>query len=112
MLKEQQRMDFIKAQEEDRRKIEQKEKEEETKQKQEEEKRNYEQTRKELAQSKKKELPPEPTEGNSKPWTICYVKLKNCISHLIFPIKLFDNFNLYLHKFYYFYIKLFLNNIF
>lgn len=69
-LREQQRIDFLKAQEEDKKKEELKQKEQQEKIKIEQEKIKieqekiiYEQTRKEIARSKKNELPPEPKEG-------------------------------------------------
>lgn len=63
LLKEQQRMDFMKAQEDDRKMLEAKAKEEQKQRKEEEEKKEFEKTKKELAKRKKSELPPEPEEG-------------------------------------------------
>ena len=63
-LKEQQRMDYMKAQEEDMIKLTNQAQKEELKQKEEEDKVNYEISKQELAQRKKSELPPEPEEGS------------------------------------------------
>mmetsp|Transcript_35615 Transcript_35615/g.41224 ORF Transcript_35615/g.41224 Transcript_35615/m.41224 type:complete len:107 (-) Transcript_35615:132-452(-) len=65
MLKEQQRMDFIKAQEDDRKKLEKIKIEKTLEENKEQETKNYEENKKLIASTKRQELPPEPSEGST-----------------------------------------------